>query len=371
MHKGLTSDAVGFTQSTVDECLYFRGTTILLVYVDDCIMIDPDQANIDEAFRLIVAAGYDMTDEGDLNDYLGVDVSRKDDGTIHLTQPKLINQIISDLNFNERTKPKEFPALIGKTLQPSLDAEPHNMDYNMRSVIGKTNYLEKSTRPEIAFASHQIARFSANPREPHSKAMQHLGRYLKGTADKGIIYRPDTTKGFEVYADADLAGTWNKETAEDDPTTAKSRAGFIIKFLGCPILWSSKLIPEICLSTTEAEYVALSEALRQTIPLMNLMTECKERDILRETYDPKVYCKAFEDNSGALEMARSPKMRPRTKHINLKYHWFRSWIAQDGEDPTGKVHVYAIGTESQEADLMTKQPIEVLFYKFRLAICGW
>ena len=104
---------------------------------------------------------------------------------------------------------------------------------------------------------------------------------------------------------------------------------------------------------------------------MNLMTECKERDILRETYDPKVYCKAFEDNSGALEMARSPKMRPRTKHINLKYHWFRSWIAQDGEDPTGKVHVYAIGTESQEADLMTKQPIEVLFYKFRLAICGW
>ena len=79
--------------------------------------------------------------------------------------------------------------------------------------------------------------------------------------------RPDYTLGFEVYADADFAGTWNKDTAENDPATVQSRAGYLIRLAGCPILWASRRMREICLSTTEAEYCCLSEALRQ-VPLI-------------------------------------------------------------------------------------------------------
>eukprot|EP00980_Cylindrotheca_fusiformis_P019196 scaffold6521_cov93-Cylindrotheca_fusiformis.AAC.4 len=173
LHKGLIG--VGFVQSSVDECLYYRGSTILLIYVDDCIMIDADPSKIQQTFEDIKAQGYDMTDEGDLKDYLGVDVDRRMDGTIHLSQPKLIAQILGDVFFNERTKEgKENPALIGQTLQKSLDEDEHDKTWSYRSIIGKLNFLEKSTRPEIAFATHQAARFSADPRKPHSKAVLHL-----------------------------------------------------------------------------------------------------------------------------------------------------------------------------------------------------
>lgn len=186
-----------------------------------------------------------------------------------------------------------------------------------------------------------------------------------------MIFKPDETLGLEVFADADLAGTWNKETAENDPSTARSRAGFLIRYAGCPILWSSKLITEICLSTTEAEYVALSEAMRQTVPMMNILKECQARGLINSKSIPEVKCTAFEDNSGALEMARSPKMRPRTKHINLKYHWFRSFIAKAGENIDGKVVVLAIDTKDQLADIFTKAVTQELFLKFRKAIFGW
>ena len=113
---------------------------------------------------------------------------------------------------------------------------------------------------------------------------------------------------FECYTDADFMGLWNKETAEHDPSTAKSRTGYVILFAKCPLIWASKLQTEFALSSTESEYISLSTALRQVIPLMGLLQELKENDIVSDKFVPKIYCKAFEDNSGALELARTPKM---------------------------------------------------------------
>ena len=78
----------------------------------------------------------------------------------------------------------------------------------------------------------------------------------------------------------------------------------------------------------------------------------------------KVYCKVFEDNSGALEMAKNPKIRPRTKHLNIKYHHFRSWIAQDGEDTKNKIQIYAIKSSEQQADMLTEAVDQACFVKF-------
>jgi hypothetical protein len=117
-------------------------------------------------------------------------------------------------------------------------------------------------------------------------------------------------------------GLWNHNTAETDPSTARSRTGYVIRFCGCPIVWASKLQTEFCLSSTESEYVSLSTALREVLPLIAILEEMKANGIISKSYIPKVFCKLFEDNSGALEMARTPKMRPRTKHINVQFHHF-------------------------------------------------
>ena len=366
--KGLRD--IGFVPSQVDECLYYRGSTIFMLYVDDAICIDASMDKVHQVYKDILSAGYDISDEGDLKDYLGVDVDRQPDGSIHMSQPKLIEQILQDMNFQPDTKGKSNPATVGSVLHKNAHEEPHKADWNYRSIIGKLNFLEKSTRPDIAFATHNAARFSADPRESHSSAVTHLCRYLLNTRDQGMYYRPDMRRSFEVHVDAEFGGLFNRETAADDPDTARSRGGYIVRYANCPIIWSSRLITEICLSTTEAEYVALSESMRATIPIMNLMHECQSHGILDQAAQPNVYCTAFEDNNGALELARAPKMRPRTKHINQKYHFFRSQVARPG-DNEGRIHILAIDTREQLGDIFTKAVSNDLFLKFRKAIMGW
>jgi hypothetical protein len=182
--------------------------------------------------------------------------------------------------------------------------------------------------------------------------------------DKGIICKPND-ESFVVYCDADFAGTWNPDVAEFDKSTARSRSGYVIKYGNCPIVWASKLQTEIALSSTESEYVSLSQSLREVLPLMRLVTELALADFHLNANTPKVHCKVFEDNSGALEMARTPKMRPRTKHMNLKYHHFREAV------DNGLVSIFAIDTLDQQADLLTKPLAEASFVKLRELIMGW
>ena len=77
--------------------------------------------------------------------------------------------------------------------------------------------------------------------------------------------------------------------------------------------WSSKIETTTTLSTTEAEYVALSMSLREVIPLMGLLKEINQQGFEVQIDSPSIHCKVFEDNSGALELARLPKIRPRNQ----------------------------------------------------------
>jgi hypothetical protein len=236
--------------------------------------------------------------------------------------------------------------------------------WNYRRIIGKLNFLCGSCRPELSCAVHQAARFSADPRTNHTEAVKRIGRYLAGTVEKGIIMDP-TKHEFEVHVDADFGGLWDKETARDKPITAKSRTGYVITYADCPIIWGSSLQTEIALSTTEAEYIALSTALRNAIPVMRLVKEIKNKIGLPMAETPTVSCTVFEDNAGAIELAKVPKMRPRTKHINTKYHHFRKYVSD------GRVKVVYVRSEEQRADIFTKNLPTDLFLKFRKSIMGW
>ena len=123
-----------------------------------------------------------------------------------------------------------------------------------------------NTRPDIAFAVHQCARFSSNPRHTHRATVKRIGRYLKATINKGLIFRPDGSHSLHAMCDADFAGTWNKEYA-NHRSTALSRTGFALYYSGCPVVWQSKLQTESALSTCESKYIALSQCARVLIPL--------------------------------------------------------------------------------------------------------
>jgi hypothetical protein len=118
---------------------------------------------------------------------------------------------------------------------------------------------------------------------------------------------------------------WNKEDSSDKPVTAKSRSDYVIKYAGSPIVWGSTLQSKFALSTTEAEYLALSTSIRQVILLMRLVEEIKSTMKL-DLCTMVVRCTVFKDNTDAVELANVPKRRPRTKLINSKYHHFRKYV---------------------------------------------
>jgi len=153
------------------------------------------------------------------------------------------------------------PAKAHVVLLAFKDKPKFALNFDYRSVTGKLNYLAQTSRPDIMYAVHQIARFSSDPREPHGEAVLYLVRYLVKTCNLGIRFKPDPSKGFECYCNANFSGNWNKSLALLDPATSKSRSGWIIFFAGCPSIWASKLQSQVALFTTEAKYIALSMSL--------------------------------------------------------------------------------------------------------------
>jgi len=121
---------------------------------------------------------------------------------------------------------------------------------------------------------------------------------------------------------------------------------------------------ETALSTTEAEFIALSEGLRTIIPLIGLMEEMQEQGVGVLHGQADVKCKVFEDNSGALTIATLPKILPHTKYFNTKYLPFREYLEQ------GKISIHSVSTKDQIADLLTKPLAESKFEKLKMCIMG-
>jgi hypothetical protein len=179
---------------------------------------------------------------------LGVNIDRQTNGTINITQGKLIQSILDNLGIKDKTKSKSTPALSSKILQQHLESPLFNETWHYCSVFGKLNFLEKITWPDVAYAMHQCAQYAFNPQYKHGKAIKHIGRYLSATKDKGITCKPSNSP-FECYADADYAGNYDYKCT-DDKATACLRARFLIKYAGMPIVWALKLQTECALSTT-------------------------------------------------------------------------------------------------------------------------
>ncbi len=109
------------------------------------------------------------------------------------------------------------------------------------------------------------------------------------TRDYGLKFKPDPGKGFECYCNANFSGNWNKSFAQVDPSTAKSGSGWIVFYAACPVCWASKLQSQVALSTMEAEYIAMSQALRDVIPVMNLIQEIREKCFEVVCTEPYIY----------------------------------------------------------------------------------
>ena len=174
-------EARGFKPSAIDSCVYLRKDCILLVYVDDCIIISKKNTRVAaDLMKSLKDEGFKLEDEGDLNKFLGVDVQKESDGTIHLKQEHLIQRFLKLVKITEEEHAKDSPSL-----KPVLSKDTGGLErrhtWNYRQAIGMLNYMQSTTRPDIAYAAHQCARFCNDPKLCHERAVRRIGKYLKGT----------------------------------------------------------------------------------------------------------------------------------------------------------------------------------------------
>jgi hypothetical protein len=306
----------------------------------------------------------ELSVEDDVAGFLGVEIDRKQDGSIELLQTGLIDRIIVAMGL-ESANHKRTPAIIG-ALGKDADGEQCNESFSYASVVGMLMYLTGHSRPDIGFAVHQCARYTHFPKRSHEEALKHIGRYLKGSRTRGLIIQPSQDLKIDLYVDASFAGLWGYED-KHDPACVKSRTGFVIFVGGCPIVWGSKLQTEIAGSTMEAEYIAMSESLKHLIVLKRLVVAfCGAIQVDPETV-ARLMSTVFEDNSAALILANlePPRMTPRTKHFAIKYHWFRSMLKPMC------IEIVAVSSEDQIADILTKSLTFAKFEACRKMLMGW
>jgi hypothetical protein len=377
LKKGLVGR--GFTQSKIDPCLFIRKDCLIVVYTDDCLVFANSDTTIDDLCKCL-STEFLLKDEGNIENFLGIKITHKleDDQsvTITMTQTGLIDQILEDVGLvGDKVIQKKTPAK--EVLHPHESAAPFDAPWKYRSVIGKLNFLAQNTRPDISMAVHMCARYVTNHNRIHQDAVKHLCRYLHYTRTRGLILRPSGDNSLNAYVDSDFAGMWSRETCQLRDS-AVSRTGYVIMYCNCPIHWISKLQTEIALSTTEAEYQALSMCLRDLLPMRTMLSELSKGFdfagipdlplINRQSFiDTRLHQSVvYEDNTGCLELVNKPdQFRPRTKHIGIKWHHFRDAVKN------GSVVVKKIDTTLQLANPLTKPLPQPTFETLCKLLMGW
>ena len=190
--------------------------------------------------------------------------------------------------------------------------------------------------------------------------------------DKGIVCTPNTDCELNAYCDSDFAGMWHKNNTHLRESVL-SRTGYIVQYCGCPIVWASKLQTEIALSSTEAEFMALSACMRVLLPLRSLLREITTKSFISNLKCDKTMIsshelkasKVYEDNAGCIVLATTESIRPRTRHIATKYHRFKDEVRR------GECEVLKIDTKENIADIFTKPLTQVTFEYLRKLMMGW
>ena len=362
----LTKD-LKFSSSELDPCLFIRDDCIMVLYVDDAILLARNESSLQKVLDQLKDHGYTFNRDGDFTTYLGIKLTRKNDESMLLSQPHLCRSFMDCIGLTD-CNPSYTPS--AGPLFRYKDSKPFDHSFNYRSAIGILQYLGNNTRPDLSYAISSCARYCNDPKEPHGNAVKRIGRYLKSSLDEGLIMKPDLTNlAVDLHVDADFAGSWDRNDPED-PNGSKSRTGFLLTFAGVPLLWKSTVQPLIALSTMESEYIALSTGMRSLIHVRALLSEvCSKFNL---AYGDKIstISTVFEDNRAAKILATTepPRLTPRSKHLAVRYHWFRSHIGvKDGKG----IIIEDVQSSLNKADFFTKALARDPFCKNRLAVCGW
>lgn len=320
----------------------------LCFHVDDLLL---SFSNSDKAqdFKTALFTRFEGTDEGLCSCYLGIDIVQHA-GRTTLSQARLARELLEEFGMSE-CNPAATP-LPPSTLLVNKDrSSPPDLSLRQTysHLVGTLLFLSTWTRPDIAFPVSQLSKHMSAPGPKHMAAAKHVLRYLKGTADLGIVYSKDQPDPNRIiaFADADWATC---------PDTRRSVSAFVILLNGGAISWKTKLQGGVATSTSAAEFISASKASDELLWLRRTLCDLH---VVQHTPTP-----LYEDNRAARMMSENPTHRERSKHIDYRIFALRERVAD------GVVRLVDCPTRDMVADLLTKNLPAPAFIRHRDATLG-
>ena len=339
----------GFSVSSADEATFYKvnGNNFIVIAaaMDDFTIVTNSRA-LSTKTKADLNQHFELVDLGDINWLLGISITRDlETKTVSLGQQSYIEQILAHFGLSD-ARPDITPMEPGAdyhfdspSVSPTLLTAAEKTTY--REMIGSLMYCATMTRPDIAYTVSMLSQFLEAPRTTHLKAVKCIFCYLLGTKHMKLVLGGNTTVA--GFSDVDWASQHHRH----------SISGFAY-FVGLgTISWSAKKQPIITLSSTEAEYVALTHAAKDILWIHKLL---KEFSFLHNLSLPTVlYC----DNQGAIRLSKDATFHGHTKHIDVHFHFICQTIT------SGNIEIIYIPTENMTADIFTKSLARIKFEKFR------
>lgn len=337
---------LGYKKSVYEPCLYTkRGEnnlmTIIALYVDDFLIYSNDAKGA-ELLKNQLKSEFQIKDLGEVKQFLGMRISR-DEHSIRLDQEQYIDQLLKRFNMDEC---KSVATPLAENFDFSASNNQNSQNPLYQKLIGSLMYLAVLTRPDICFSVSFLSQFNNCHSDYHWQCAKRILRYLKGTKKLSMKFEKKDSD-LIGYVDAD----WGSNKKD-----RKSYTGYVFKLAGASISWRSCKQKTVALSSTEAEYMALSEATKEAIYLRNLL-----EDLLGKLDCVLIY----NDNQSAKKLAYNPVLHDRSKHIDIRYHFVRDAVSDR------IIEVKYLPTNDMIADILTKSLQSVKNAKFvkSLGLC--
>lgn len=334
---------LGFKTSKIDNCLYSmnneKDSVYVVLFVDDLLICCKSQKTI-EMIKGKFSERFCMKDMGKVKNYLGINIDY---------DYKNYKMFLSQKNYIESLGNKyklENAKLYNTPMEVDLKldlAEKTENDLKYRNLIGELMYISSGTRPDISYSVNYLSRFQNCYNETHFKYAMRILKYVYLTKDLRLMYKKnDNVSVVDCFVDSDWAG---------DNLDRKSTSGYVIRFCGNVVYWKTRKQNSVTKSSTSAEYVALSEA----------VSELKLIKDLIEIFDLKFEnpINIYEDNSGAISIAKFGNFTKNSKYIEVHYHFVNENYLK------GIIDIVKVESENNIADIFTKSLGRSKFEKFR------
>ena len=340
----------GFTVSPADPCMLFKennlGIYIIIMYVDDMLIIGKREQT--QEFTTKIQKEFSVKIQYNLADYLGCEFHmNKEETKGWLGQPSIIKSL--EHKFGERAMKERLsltpgtPRFTAGRVENEEDKVNTRDHETYRSGVGTLLYLTKNSRPDISNPVRELSKTMDVPAPAYLKEMFKHFRFVLSTKDYGLKFKLiKSIRKWVLKALSDSVFASDKERRS-------SEYGYVIYFCGIPIAWRSKGMKSVVLSTTEAEYMALSEVVKELkliVQLLQTMNITVELPITIHV-----------DNVGAIWLSNNRNTGDRTKHIDIK-NFFREGIPRRWE-----IIIKFVKSEDNEADIFTKNTTTIIFQK--------